>query len=68
MNERLVIRGYWLGLPSLKKISSDETYLEWFFQPVAVTKNTEKLVDTRTGDDGEDVEHTISKAFQHVHV
>ena len=36
--------------------------------PVVATKNTEKLVEKRTGDDEEDVEHVFSKAFQRVHV
>ena len=39
-----------------------------FFNDVFVTKNTDKLVENRTADDGEDVEHIISKVFQRVHV
>ena len=38
------------------------------FHPVFPTKNTEKVVKNRTGGDGEDVEHVISKVLQHFHV
>ena len=42
--------------------------MAWFFHAVVDTKNTEKVVEKRTGEYGEDIEHVISKAFQHLHV
>ena len=48
--------------------SSDKTKVARFFRPVVANNNTEKVAETRTGDDGEDAEHIISEAFQRVHV
>ena len=42
--------------------------MKQFLRPVLDTKNTDKVAENRTGDYGEDVEHIIRKAFQHVHV
>ena len=39
-----------------------------FFNAGVSTKNIEKLVEKRTFDYGEDVEHVICKAFKCVHV
>ena len=51
-----------------KTYSSDKTKVAWFFHPIVATNNTEKLVEKRTGENGEDVKHVIRKAFQCVHV
>ena len=56
------------GSNSTKKDSSDKTKAEYFFNPVVATKNTEKVVERVTYEDGEDIEHVIIKAFQCVHV
>ena len=39
-----------------------------FFHPVFATKNTDKVVENRTVDDGEDIENVITKAFQWFYV
>ena len=53
------------GITTLKKIdSSDKTKVARFFCPVVSTKNKDKVAETRTCDDGEDVEHIIGKDFQ----
>ena len=54
--------------PHRKTDSYDKTKVSRFFNPVFATNNTEKLVENRTGEYGEDVEHVISKAFQRLHV
>ena len=36
--------------------------------PVVATNTKDKAAEKRTCDDGEDIEHVIRKAFQHVHV
>ena len=51
-----------------KTDSSDKKKLACFLNPVVATKNTEKLVEMITGEDGGDIEHIISKVFQCVHV
>ena len=51
-----------------KTDSSDKTNVACFFNPVVANNNTEKVLERITGDNGEDVEHVISKAFQCVHV
>ena len=38
-------------LPKRKTDSSDNTKVAQFFHPVVSTKKTDKLVETRTGDD-----------------
>ena len=48
--------------------SYDKTKLSRFLNTVVATNNTEKVVETGTCDDGEDVEYVISKAFKCVHV
>ena len=57
------------GSISTKKMnSSNKTKVARFFRPFVANNNTEKIAETRTGDDGENVEHIISEAFQRVHV
>ena len=57
------------GITSIIKTdSSDKTKVARFFNHVVSTKNTKKVVEKITGDDGEDVEHAISKALKLVHV
>ena len=51
-----------------KTYSSDRKKVSRFFNPVVAPKNTEKVVEKRTGENGEDVEHVIGKAFKRVHV
>ena len=46
----------------------DKKKVERFSHTIFATKNTDKVAGEITCDDGEDVEHFISKAFQHVHV
>ena len=63
------LSGEILGQYLHKKIdSSDNSKFARFFNTVFTTKNTEKLVEQKIGDDGEDVENVISKVFQRVHV
>ena len=49
------------------KKSYDKANVARFFNPIVATKNTEKLL-LKIGDNGEDVEHFIRKAFKCVHV
>ena len=51
-----------------KTESSDKKNVARFFNPVFPTKKTDKLVEKRTGDNGEDVENVIRKAFKCFHV
>ena len=65
MRSRYRLPGEIGGDYHFKKIdSSDNTKVARFFRPVVSTKNTDKVAETRTGDDGEDVEHIIGKDFQ----
>ena len=64
----IVYQGILRGNTSAEKDSYDRTKVKRFFDTVVFTTNTEKLAEKRTGDNGEDVEHAISKAFQRVHV
>ena len=57
-----------IGLHYLPKTKSDKTTVERFFHTIVSVKNTGKVVDMRKGDDDEDVEHIISKAFQRFRV
>ena len=47
---------------------SDKAMVTRFLHPVVATNNTEKLVENRTGEDGEDVERVISENFQCLYV
>ena len=51
-----------------KSDSSDKKKRSQFFNPVVAINNTEKVLEKRTCDNGEDVEHVIGKALQRVHV
>ena len=63
MQEGLVTWGDLGTLPPQKTDSSDKKKVAFFFDPVFATKNTEKVVERIIGDNGEDVEHIISKAL-----
>ena len=67
MHEGSVTREY-QGIVPPQKNSSDMMKVARFFHTVVSTKNEEKLVEKRTGDDGEDVEHISRKTFQCFHV
>ena len=61
--------GRFRGSTSTKKIDSyDKTKVVCFFNPFVYTNNTDKVVERIKYDNGEDVKHVISKAFQCVHV
>ena len=68
VQKELVTRGYLGALPPQKSDSSDNTKMPQFLNSVVFTKNTEKLVEKRTCDYGEDVENIIIDSFQYVHV
>ena len=48
--------------------TSDKTKVTRFFNPVVSTKNTKILAGKRTGDNGENIENVIGKAFKRAHV
>ena len=52
----------------LHKKMDSKTKVEWLFHNDVSDNSTEKVVEKRTGDNVEYVEHAISKAFQHVQV
>ena len=51
-----------------KADSSDKTNVTRFFNTVVSTKKSDKVLEKRTCDDGEDVGHVITKEFQLVHI
>ena len=66
--DRLLVEIEWQNPHKKYTDSSDKTKVARFFNPVYLTKNTEKVVENRTGVNGEVVEHVIIKAFQWVHL
>ena len=52
----------------LHKKSSDKMKVERFFHPVVATKNTNKVVEKRTGDNGDDIVHVNRNNFQRVYM